>query len=459
MTLRVRFALWTAALLLSVLLAFGAFVYFDMKQGLEAGLDDSLQWSASEVIAELPVEDIGADATANAELNEWASTARRGRVTVRVLDQTGQLIFARGLYRDLPVEPSSLAGAAAGKSTFSVQVDPEGGDPVRVYTVPVVREGQPAVVVQVARSLKSLRETLGSLLKALLVGGPILVLGAAFGGYLLAARALAPIGGITRTARRIAAGDLSARIGLPASHDEVGSLAATFDEMLAQLEASRRRERQFVTDSSHELRTPLAAMQAILSVTRAKRRSPEAYEEALSDLSEEADRLAKLISDLLSAARGETPEGRANESVDLSTLLRDVTDSMRPLAEAKGLALACTVPDGLSLQGDSDALIRLFVNLLDNAVKYTEEGEIALAASGDDGRLRITVTDTGIGIAPEQASHIFDRFYRAEMSRAEPGVGLGLAIAAAVARAHGGHVAVESTPGSGSTFTVDLAKN
>jgi heavy metal sensor kinase len=458
MTLRVRFALWVAGLLLAVLAAFGTFVYLNLKQGLEASVDDSLRLSALQAIASINLEDgqidFGDPLLASAPSQELQE---RG-LTLRILDLAGQVRQASGAYRALPVDSRSLVAARAGQSAFATVDDPAGKDPVRVYTVPIVENGQWGGFVQVAQSLGNVRDTLGRLLSALLIGGPLLVLAAALGGYALSARALAPIDHITRTAQRISAEDLTARINLPATDDEVGRLAATFDDMLARLDDSFRRERQFTSDASHELRTPLAAMQAILSVMREKRRSPEDYEQAMVDLSEETDRLRGLVEDLLRLARGETQQVAVREAVDLSGLLRDVTDSLRPLAESKGLTLTCDVPDGLMLQGDGDALIRLFVNLLDNAVKYTRHGRIEVTACGDKDRARITVADTGIGIPAEHLPHVFDRFYRVDQSRSSPGAGLGLAIALEVARAHGGTLEVDSTPGVGTILTVDLAR-
>jgi heavy metal sensor kinase len=458
MTLRVRFALWVAGLLLVVLAAFGAFVYFSLKQGLRASVDDALRLSASQVTATINVEDGQIDFNDTLPENDPTLGLQERGLTLRILDPAGQVMEALGPYRALPAEAYSLAAAQGGQPGFATLSDPQQGDPVRVYTEPILDNNQLIGIVQVAQSLDNVYEALDRLLSALLLGGPLLVLAAAFGGYFLAARGLAPIDHITRTARRISAEDLSTRINLPATDDEVGRLAATFDEMLARLDDSFHRERQFTADASHELRTPLAAMQAILSVMREKRRAPEDYELAMADLSEEADRLRSLVEDLLRSARGETRQIAVYDAVDLSTLLRDVTDSLRPLAEVKGLTLNCDVPDGLTLQGDSDALIRLFVNLLDNAVKYTDHGGIDVAARADADGLRVAIADTGIGIPPEHLVHIFDRFYRVDKSRSSPGVGLGLAIALDIARAHGGTLEVDSIPGVGTTFTFQLPK-
>jgi heavy metal sensor kinase len=458
MTLRVRFALWVAGLLLGVLAAFGTFVYFSLKQGLEASIDDSLRLSASQAIATINVEDGQIDFSDILPENNPTLSLRERGLTLRILDPAGQVLQAFGPYRALPVEAASLAAAQEGQPGFTTLSDPLEGDPVRVYTAPVVENDLLVGVVQVAQSLDSVGETLDHLLSALLLGGPLLVLAAALGGYLLAARALAPIDEITRTARRISAQDLSARLNLPITKDEVGRLAATFDEMLARLDDSFRRERRFTADASHELRTPLAAMQAILSVVRERRRKPEEYEQALADLSEEADRLRTLTEELLYLARGDAGQPVIRETIDLSALLCDVADSLRPLAEAKGLALTCNVPAGMIIQGDSDALIRLFVNLLDNAVKYTGRGGISMTARADVDGLRVGVADTGMGILPEHMPHIFERFYRVDESRSGRGAGLGLAIALETARAHGGALEVDSAPGVGTTFTVFLPR-
>jgi signal transduction histidine kinase len=202
----------------------------------------------------------------------------------------------------------------------------------------------------------------------------------------------------------------------------------------------------------------LAAMQAILGVVREGERPAGEYRQALDDLAEETNRLRGLTEDLLRLARGEDKTSVTRERVALSDLLTDVADSLRPLAEARGLALHVQVPEGLTLTGDMDALIRLFVNLLDNAIKYTERGEITLAARSEADELIVEVTDTGIGIPPKHLPRIFDRFYRVDPARSAGGAGLGLAISRQIAESHGGRLEVRSTTGVGSTFNVCLPK-
>ena len=261
---------------------------------------------------------------------------------------------------------------------------------------------------------------------------------------------------ITKTARKISAEDLSARLNLPKNGDELGRLAATFDGMLTRLDDSFRRERQFTADASHELRTPLAAMQTIIGVTRSQKRTAGDYEQALDDLGEETNRLRSLAEDLLLLSRGEQSTQHQLEQVDLSSLLEDVDESLTPLAEAKGLILECRIPPNITMNSDRDGLIRLFVNLVDNAIKFTRSGTILISAQFDARNIRVAIKDTGIGISQENLQHIFDRFYRVDTSRTESGAGLGLAIALQIARSLGGDITVESALGTGTAFFVRL---
>jgi heavy metal sensor kinase len=459
-SIRVRFALWTTALMLALLAAFGGFVYWNLANGLSASLDDSLALSAAQVAGSLNVEN-GQAALSEALTPEDSGVhalSERG-LTVIVLTRGGSVLQAVGPYQEAAVRIDG-ATAVNPQGTYLTLADQvEENDRLRAYVLPVLDNGQIAGWVQVIQSLGQIQDALSRLLTALLLGGAVLLLVAPLGGYWLAARSLRPIQHITQTAQRIAGGeDLSARLNLRDSGDEVSRLASTFDAMLGRLEDAFHRERQFTADASHELRTPLAAMQAILGVVREGDRTQGDYRSALDDLAEEADRMRALTENLLRLARGENGAALERETLNLSTLLTDVGDSLRPLALAKGLALNVGVPASLPFTGDMDGLIRLFVNLLDNAIKYTEEGAVNVTAHDQGREAVIRVSDSGIGISPEHLPHVFERFYRAEAARTAGGAGLGLAIARQVARSHGGDVTAESTPGTGSTFVVRLPR-
>jgi len=451
--IRTRFALWATLLILAFLAAFGGFVYFDLSRNLYAALDDALILSADQVLASLDIVNgqIVASATDLPDQDPYKAFAQRG-LTLIVLSKEGNVLQAVGPYRLNPA-PVLDSAISAGFQTL-----PEANeiDRIRIYSLPVEAGDQVIGWVQTMQSLTNTEESLDQLRTALLLGSALLALLAGFAGYFLAARALAPIDEITNTARRISTEDLSARLNLPDNGDEVSRLASTFDEMLERVESGFTRERQFTANASHELRTPLTAIQTILSLVREGERPLQEYRLALDDLAEETNRLQGLVEDLLDLARGEGGLALQRESIDLSNLLADVADSMRPLAGTKGLSLTCSLPPELIISGDTDQLIRLLVNLLDNAIKYTERGSITLSAQRADGSALIEIADTGIGIPPEHLPHIFERFYRGESARSSDGTGLGLAIARQIVQAHAGRLEVRSGPEGGTIFSVHL---
>jgi heavy metal sensor kinase len=449
-TLRFRFALWTSLLVLLILAIFSVYVYLSLSNRLYIAVDNSLSLSASQVAAGLNIEnnqlilpDSLVEDTENADLRGLG-------FSIQILSPQGQSLQQFGPYQGLPVSLSH---------SYTTYTLSGMGTSVRIYSLPVYDNNNLIAVVQVAQSLQDIQNTLHRLLISLLISVPALVILAGVSGSFLVARALEPIDRITSTAQQISAKDLSQRLNLPSTDDEVGRLAKTFDGMLERLEDSFKRERQFTNDASHELRTPLAAMQAILSVIREKQRKPEEYEQALDDLAEETDRLRTLIENLLKLARSDKQTPDLFEPVDLSTLINDVTDSMRPLAEAKQLSLISHIPSNMIIWGNSDDLIRLFVNLIDNAIKYTEHGDIEICGSDkSDGTVRVFVADTGIGISAENLPHIFDRFYRADKSRFSRGAGLGLAIVKEIVTSHKGTINANSILGLGTIITIQFMK-
>ncbi|HZY40539.1 MAG TPA: ATP-binding protein, partial [Anaerolineae bacterium] len=277
----------------------------------------------------------------------------------------------------------------------------------------------------------------------------------------IADRALRPIDAITRQAQRISEQDLHHRLNLDLPDDEVGRLARTFDAMLIRLDAAFQRQRQFTADASHELRTPLTVMKTNLGVTLNRPRSAKQYETALTQIDGEVDRLTRLTNDLLLLARTDAGLLRTIgqlRPIDLAALAYDVTSELRSLAESKSLALTCFAPEPASVRGDPDQLHRLLFNLIENAIKYTSRGSVTVRVAPQPDRVRVTIEDSGPGIATEHLPHLFERFYRvdAARSREQGGSGLGLAIAHSLVTAHNGTLEISSEIDRGTTVTATL---
>jgi signal transduction histidine kinase len=447
-------------LVLVSVMVLGSFVYVYVGRALRNSLDDSLRVSASVAISTVKVVDGTMTLSASTpDADPELETLHSQGTTVRYLGPTGTIISGFGHAWDVPADPAALAATQSGISRFSESSDPEHDRDYRVYTVPVTSDGAVAGFVQVMRDPYPVQETLADLLAALFAGGVAVVLLGGLGGYLLARRALAPVGAMTRMTKEISAGDLSSRLNMTDTYDEIGQLASSFDAMLERLEESFARERRFTADASHELRTPLAAMEAILSVIRSEPREAAEYEQALDDLAEETARLRALAEGLLRLARGAQPQPVDLAPVDISVLADDVVEALRPLAEAKGIDLGPRIEAGLTVRGDSDGLIRIFLNLLDNAIKFTEPGgAVTVSAYSQGDSAVVEFSDTGIGIAADRLANIFERFYRADSSRSTPGAGLGLSLARQMVHDNNGALTVASEEGRGSTFTVRLKK-
>jgi heavy metal sensor kinase len=335
------------------------------------------------------------------------------------------------------------------------------GQAWRVHTFALVSSGNDGIGwLQTAKSFESVDATLGSVRTQLFWSIPLVLALAALGGLFVADRGLRPIDRITRTAQTISGSVLNRRINHNGLDDEVGRLAKTFDAMLDRLEEAFERERRFTSDASHELRTPLTSLKGRIEVALNSPRTQPEYEETLHALAEEAERLIRLSSELLYLARleqGEIP--LQPEDVDLGNLLGAVIDQIRPLAESKNLTIFEDISPDLSLRGDPDHLIRLFLNITDNACKYTPSGgRITVRGRNTGQHVVVSISDTGPGIPKEHLPHLFERFYRVDTARSRDsgGTGLGLSIASEIAQIHGGAIEVQSEAGVGSTFTITL---
>lgn len=294
-----------------------------------------------------------------------------------------------------------------------------------------------------------------------LIALPFLVLLGTVGGYLLANRAFRPVRRITASAEKIAEGnDLNERIGLVGGNDEIHNLAATFDGMLERLEKSFERERQFNSDVSHELKTPVSVILSSCEVALESAKTKEEAIETLTVIQKQAERISSIISKLLFLSRAD--RGKAvflPEDVSLSELSETVAEQMREIATEKGMTLECNIAPDLFVLADETMLIRVLINLLDNAIKYGRT-KICLHLFAQDGAVICEVADDGIGIEEKHLDKIWNRFYQVDPARSseKDGVGLGLSMVKFIIESHGGSVFVESELGSGSRFGFALPR-
>ena len=449
-SIRWRLTLWNVGVLALTLGVLGAALLYTLQVNLMRGMDRDLARFADRAqrIAAGPPP----------SFLRLPPSADRNPYGPRVFDRQGQPL--RPFRETVPWDPATVPLSLSGQATYSTRT--VNGEPLRVYSVPLRRDGQVIGAAQVARPLAEEYAEVRRVTRTLLTLIPLALLIAGGGGAFLTSRALRPVRQITQAAGQIGAGDLSER--LPVSgHDEMAELARTFNAMLGRLEEAFVRltqayeqQQRFTADASHELRTPLTTIKANTSLALLAPHS-DTDRRALEAIDKAADRTIRLVQDLLLLARADAGEMRLS-----STPLRvqDLLVEVQEAAPASGPAVVVDVADpALTLFGDAEALGRLLGNLVANAARHTPlDGYITLRGFAAGGAVCLQVADTGEGISPEHLAHLGERFYRVDAARsgAQGGTGLGLAICRSIAEAHGGALTLESTVGQGTTVTVRL---
>jgi len=405
-SVRIRLTLWYAGVLALSLVAFALVIYYAAARSFHERQDESLR-STAQTVASAYVEEIGEAHSLNKAAEIVLLELTFPDRYVQIIDSNGRPIAAS---KNLSNTVLTIPPGTVGFVTV---------DGMRVAVVPVSTD--PALgFAAVAEPLNVLDEGLGQLRRDFFAGVPLVLLLASLGGYLLARKSLAPI-------------------------------AAMVSE-----------QQRFIADASHELRTPLAVLRGETEVALGKTRTVEEYQESLTLIQEEAERLSRIVEDLFILARQpiESPTTLIKEPVSLTEVVKDCARAAQVLAVRKGVRLKLRNDStSIALNADEELIKRMILNLLDNAVKYTPEGgEISLALEKHNGSAEIVVRDTGIGLSEMDQQRVFDRFYRVDKarSRALGGAGLGLSIVRTIVEAHGGEITIDSTPRHGSTFTVSL---
>jgi len=330
---------------------------------------------------------------------------------------------------------------------------------LRVLNVPLEAGGRPIGTLQVAASMTMVDTTRQSLVQTIIVIAVAAILFAAALSWFFIGQALSPLVDITESALRISgADDLSQRIPQRGpENNEMGRLVTAFNDTLGRLEQLFTSQQRFLADVSHELRTPLTVIKGNVDLMR---RMKKVDEESLDNIEDEADRLTRLVGDLLLEAQAESGKLPLHFApVEMDTLLLEVFKEMRILARER-IQLKLPEIDQIMINGDRDRLKQVLINLIANAIKYTPQGgEVVLSLGKVGENARLIVRDTGLGIPAEDLPHIFERFYRAEKSRSRSkvgGFGLGLSIAYWIVNHHGGQIEVDSAEGKGTTFCIYL---
>ncbi|MDP2661135.1 MAG: ATP-binding protein [Dehalococcoidia bacterium] len=456
-----RLALWYTLFLLVTIGVVSVLFLAALESNLQREVDDALALRASHVQQAVDAGRDGLeegslrpDVLQLAPLEEFSTPG----IYVQVLGRDGAVLalspnLPGGL---LPIEGDVVTAALSRQEVFATV--PAGTERVRLLARPLLSGEEVIGVLLVGESLHPLEVSRHRTQQLLLLAAAGAAIVALVSGWQITGRALGPIAEVTGVARRIAAtGQFERRITEPPAQDELGELTATFNAMLASLEKTFERQREFIADVSHELRGPLMVIRGNLDLLKRKLSNVE-REESAAEASEEVDRMSRLVADLLFLAEVDAREFVEHDPVALQEVTQEVWERAKALdGECHEILLAQSDP--ATVLGDRDRLAQMLWNLVENALRYTPEGgQITLSLRNHQQVAELSVADTGMGISADHVPRIFERFYRIDRARSHSrgSTGLGLAIVKQVAEAHGGQVRVRSEPGKGSVFSVAL---
>ena len=458
MPIRWRLTLFNVLTIGAILIASSLALFFLLRGALYAGLEETVTNRALTAAREVE---------AGEELDAGDDELTLDGVFILVRDGRGRILTRTADPVNDAEDPMWRRALESGR--------PEGGAarlsgdrPDFVYAVPVSPDRGGARVVEAGRSYGTVQQTLDTLAGLLVSIVVAALLLSAAGAYLLARAALSPVEAVVGSAREITAGGLSQRLPVANPKDEIGRLATTFNSLLSRLEAAfaRReealeRQRRFAADASHELRTPLTSISghARMLDEWALEEDPEQAQRSVAAIRRESARMRALVESLLALTRGDEGPGLNVGRHDLAAVAGEATQAVRSTADGKVSIEFDRRGQRVEAIFDRDLVLQVASILLDNAVKYTPEGgTVAIGTREEDGAAVLEVSDTGVGIPEDRLPLVFERFYRADPSRADGGAGLGLSIARQISVSHGGEIRARSTPDKGSTFTLVLPK-
>jgi heavy metal sensor kinase len=445
-SLRTRLTFWYGSILLTCLLAFTAWIWVSVSSHMADIIDARI---ATRVQGLLYTVREASDESANAlheELREFAKSSEEGNL-IAVKWRRGQLLQQSMLPED------RIWGLPDGRIVDFKAANVR----YRAFRSHSTIQDESYDFV-VATSCADADHFLANFRLLLISAVPIVALISGLAGLWMSHRALAPVDELTLAVRRISLENLSERLNVPKTGDELERLGNTWNEMLGRLAASVDRMRQFTADASHELRTPIAVIRTTAELALRRDRPDADYRKSLESVRLEAEWMGQLAEDLLLLARSDSGTMKMrSEPVSIDDLAREAARETAPMAEARGISMRSDLnASGRLIEADGRALRRVLTILLENAVQHTPpEGEVAIETGASDREIRVDVSDTGEGIRGEDLPHIFERFYRGDPARSrQNGAGLGLAIAKAITEAHGAQIKVETERGQGTRFSI-----
>jgi heavy metal sensor kinase len=459
-SLRFRITAWYAGLLAGTLIVFGASVYL----GLERYLDWTLQRTlvaecrtiSTELLSQLPAKDKEWLAT---EINEAYAPEVNG-LFIRVVHQNKGVVYLSGTPKDGTFDPGRIPLPSDKEMDGSRKLQFESGNRLLINSMTLTTTDGNRFIVESGAPYHQIEVVLHGLSLTFAIYMPFVVSLAVAGGYWLMRRSLQPVDEITKRAEGITSTNLSERLPVIRSGDELERLSMSLNRMIERLDNAFEHINRFSADASHELRTPLTILQLELEGIAQNQRKDAALGDQIGSALEETHRMSRIVESLLTISRLDAGEVKMDKShLDLGELAASTAGEMKLLAEEKTIGLSIHVEAGVQVVGDRVRLQQVIVNLIDNAIKYTQVGgAIEVRVSREENAALLEVSDNGLGIPAQALPHVFERFYRADKarSRATGGAGLGLSIVKAICAAHNGEIKVSSQEGRGSSFRVEL---
>jgi heavy metal sensor kinase len=460
-SLRFQLVAWYAALLTSCFVLIGVVTYLVLQSSLVGALKDN-QLRRAQQIGQLLLDENrrSGEARVGEEIQARYAPDLNDRL-VRIMRSDRSMLYVSSAPKDQAFVPAQLPPPAWSSRTETARQEPlPGGRKMLLTAREVQTPGGARYLIETGAPMDDVQAHLRRWLRFLLVVLPVVAALALGGGSFLVKRALLPVDKIAASAERISSQNLSERLPVAQTGDELERLSIALNHMVKRLEDAFQYSRQFMADASHELRTPLTVLRGELESVIRETTLAHEWRERLGSALEEVERLASIVEGLFAISRLDAGEAAAEwVRLDLARLAAATADQMSLLAEDKNIQVTCAAAEPVWVEGDQARLKQVVVNLLDNAIKYTlQGGAVALTVSTIASKAVLEVADNGIGIPTEALPRVFDRFFRVDKARSRElgGAGLGLSIVKSICTAHHGRIEASSLPGQGSRFRVEL---